>query len=156
LFDSAVTYVGAVMEQQMSLAKGFCSHVVSSASTSGQGGCGRGGRSAGRGGGCEHNRGGRGGRGGGRHSNLTDQYYKPDEWEKLSYEECQTVRDKHTERDKRRNVQVVDRNVHSRQTDQAQSETSSTPASALAPAASNASSGVTSGRTGPLIAFCDS
>jgi hypothetical protein len=160
LFDSAVTYVGTVMEQQSSLGKGSRTRDVSSASTSGRGGRGRGGRGgrgAGRGGGREHNRGGgRGGRGGGRHSNLTDRYYKPEEWEKLSYDERQTVRDKRMERDKRRNVQVVDRNVRSRQTDQTQSETSSTPASASAPAASNTSSGVTSRRNGPSAAFRDS
>jgi hypothetical protein len=55
LFDSVVTYVGTVMEQQMSLAKGSRTHDVSSASTSGRGGRGRGGR---------------GSHGGGRHSLL--------------------------------------------------------------------------------------
>jgi hypothetical protein len=152
-FDSAVTYVGTVMEQQMSLAKGSRTHDVCSASTFGRGGRGR----AGRGGGREHNRGsGRGGRGGGRHSNLTDRYFKPEEWEKLSYDERQTLGDKRKERDKRRNVQAVDRNVRSRQTDQSHTETSSTPASAPAPAASNTSLGVTSRRTGPSVAFRDS
>lgn len=154
-FDAAVTFIGTVLEQKSSLSKASHSRETSSASTSGRGGgrnAGRGGRNNGRGGGRDHNRGGRGGRGGGRHTHLTDRYYKPEEWEKLSFQEQQTVRDKRAERDKRRNVQVIDRNVRSKNDD---TQNSSTPAPAPAPAASNAS-GVTSRRNGPSAAFRDS
>ena len=79
-------------------------------------GRGRGGRGAGRGSG----RGGRGsggrfsGRGSGQR-NLTDRYYTPEEWSALSNEERQTVRDKRSERDRRRGVDVVNsRNTRQR------------------------------------------
>lgn len=154
-FDAAVTYIGTVLEQEVSIAKGTKTRDVSSASTAGRGGrgSGRGGRGSGRGGGRDQGRGGRGGRHGGRHSHLTDRYYKPEEWEKLSYEDRQIIRDKRTERDKRRGVQVVDRNVRSKTDTSAPAQ--STPAPAPAPAASN-TSGVTSRRNGPSVAFRDS
>jgi hypothetical protein len=70
-----------------------------------------------------HNRGGRGSHGGGRHSNLTDRYYKPDEWKSYLM----------------RSVRLFETSVQN-----VISETSSTPAPAPALTAANVSSGVTS------------
>ena len=122
-FEGAVNYVAQFADTHRSFTTDTRS--VSDTHSGGRGGRhangrgrgrGRGGRGAGRGSG----RGGRGsggrfsGRGSGQR-NLTDRYYTPEEWSALSNEERQTVRDKRSERDRRRGVDVVNsRNTRQR------------------------------------------
>jgi hypothetical protein len=124
-FDSASTYATRIIAELISLSES-CNRNVSSV-RSGRGNNQHGGNQ-GRGGG-HGNRGGRGGRGcggrgqGGRNNNqnrgnanssVTDRYYKPDEWRALTPEQQEQVRKKRDDRDQRRGVQVVGRNVRPR------------------------------------------
>ena len=124
-FEAAVTFTATFLESHRSTAnvpRGRDVSNVNRGRDGGRGGRGRGrGRGSGRDGRGGRGRGGKtGGRGnaGGRGSNaITDRYYTPEEWEKLAAEERQTVRDKRSERDRRRGVDVVNRNVRARSDD---------------------------------------
>jgi uncharacterized membrane protein YgcG len=133
-FEGAVNYVAQFADTLRSFTTDNRS--VSDTNSGGRGGLHANGRGHGRGHGRGNGRGagrgsGRGGRGsGGRFSgrgsgqrNLTDRYYTPEEWSALSNEERQTVRDKRSERDRRRGVEAVNsRNTRQRTDESDQSD----------------------------------
>ena len=151
-FEAAVTFVATYLESHRSITNVARGRDISNVTSHGGGRGGRGAGGRGRGFGRGFGRGGRGrggrgagGRGSGRGSNITDRYYSPEEWEKLTPDERQSVRDKRSERDRRRGVDSVTRNVR------AQIDDDSQPA-APAPAATaptQSVSAVSSRRTGP-------
>jgi len=124
-FEAAVTFTATFLESHRLTANVPRGRDVSNVNRGRDGGRGGRGRGRGRGSGRD-GRGGRGhggktggrGNGSGRGSNaITDRYYTPEEWERLTAEERQTVRDKRSERDRRRGVDVVNRNVRARSDD---------------------------------------
>jgi hypothetical protein len=139
-FDHAVNFLSQAVDTEKSLAGAQRGgRNISDVNTAGgRGNRGAGGRFSGRGGRGGRGgrdgrggggRGGRGGRGGGRgtyysnnrggrgSNNITDRYYSPEEWEALSGEDKQAVRDKRSERDRRRGVEVVNTRNNRQRTD---------------------------------------
>ena len=113
-FKKASEYVARVMDNQHNIDSGSKSRNVYSMDSRGRGGQGRGqGRGRGRGQGRGRGR-GRGRGGSGSSTTLTDGYYSPEEWGKLTHEQQQKVRDLRTSRDKRRGVQAVERSTRPR------------------------------------------
>ena len=93
-FKKGSEYVARVMENQHNIDSESKSRNVYSMDSRGRGGQGR----------------GRGGNG--PSTTLTDGYYSPEEWGKLTHEQQQKVRDLRTSRDKRRGVQAVERSTY--------------------------------------------
>jgi len=118
-FEKASEYVGRVLNNQANLDPGAKSRNVYAFDSKGRGGRrGRGGL------------GGRDGRGrgcGGNNTNLSDAYYPPEDWNKLTHEQPQKVRDLRTNRDKHGGVQAIERSTRPRT-----EETAPTPTAAHA------------------------
>jgi hypothetical protein len=114
-FESALNFIAVFLDDKKSHDSSNRANQQNIASVSRhQGNSNKGGPGRGRGRGTGRGGRGRGQRGGRSPLKVEDKYYPYNEWVKLTPEQQQKVRELKADRDKRRNVQPVERNVRAR------------------------------------------